>query len=61
MDMLMGPTKSVTRLLIPNLVTISSISVGRQIAEEVVVIAIMDIFANFFGIFKGFTPHTAAV
>ena len=31
------------------------------IAEEVVVIAIMDIFANFFGIFRGLTPQTAAV
>ena len=59
--MLIGPTKSETRRLMPNFVTISSISTGRQMAEDVVVIAIMPIFENFLNIFSGLTPQTAAV
>ena len=57
----MGPVKSATLRLTPNFVTASSIFVGRQMAPEVVVIAMIDIFANFFGIFTTFTLHSAAV
>ena len=61
MDIVIGPTKSDTLRSTPNLVTISSILVGRQIAEDVVVIAIIDILEYFFGIFAGLTPQNAAV
>ncbi|BFL19823.1 hypothetical protein K190097F3_53240 [Enterocloster clostridioformis] len=61
MDMVMGPVKSATLRLTPNFTTVSSILVGRQIAPEVVVTAIMDILANFLGIFAGFTLQRAAV
>ena len=61
MDMVIGPVKSATLRLTPNFVTSSSILVGRQIAPDVVVTAIIDIFAYFFGILKRFTLHRAAV
>ena len=61
MDIVIGPVKSATLRLIPNFVTSSSILVGRQIAPEVVVTAIIDILANFLGILKIFTFVTAAV